>query len=128
MIGKSNMWMVCSLAPALAVACLAGDAISQDAARGKFSGEYFLYGGTLDDRTLPTRKDAKVGMWVSGTVAAQMFRHLGPASRINFCDDGKAEARSRGELICSRDRDTGKAQCYFGFDLHSGKSIGAIIC
>lgn len=127
MFGKPNNWILFPMALIVALLCCAQAAISQDSSRGKFSGEYFFYSGTLDDVSQPTAKDAKVGMWVSGPVAAQMFRHLGRTSKISFCGDEKKETRSREELICSRDN-TGNARCYFGFDLRSGKSIGAIIC
>ena len=97
-------------------------AISQASNNGSISGTYSLYSGELGDELgLPNSKDAKVSMMVSGPFAARMYQHMGRAARSNSCLESE-ETRARGNLMCTRKKDTGKAQCYFGFDLHSGFS------
>ena len=93
----------------------------------KFSGEYSLYSGTLDDRGLPNRKDAKVWMEISGRAAARMYGYMGAAAKVDYCTN-EEEARSRDELMCFRNKKTGDARCRFGFDMRTGKSIGGVIC
>jgi hypothetical protein len=109
-------------------ACWSGPAVSQDATRGKFSGEYYIYSGRPGDSGLPTKKDAKVGMMVTGPLAARMFQYMGSgATQRDTCVDGE-ETRVRDEVMCSRNKRTGKAECYFGFDLRSGKSTLGTTC
>ena len=55
-----------------------------------------------------------------------MFDSMGSRAKINSCEDVR-ETRMRDELLCTRDRG-GKSYCYFGFDLHSGKSVLGIEC
>lgn len=115
------------LAFAVAVTCWPGTATPQDGSEGKFSGEFLFYGGTLDDRTPPTRRDTKLSIEVSGPFAAQLFRRMAGGPQQDNCGDNQ-EWKARDELVCIRDRTTGKVDCYFGFDMRSGKSIGGVIC
>jgi hypothetical protein len=82
----------------------------------------------LGDEVLrPGKNDSKIRFTVSGPVALRMFEYMGSGARSNSCLD-EEEARARDKLVCTRNRTTGQAECYFGFDLHSGKSIGGIVC
>ena len=92
---------------------------------GKYSGQFWIYGGSAGDIAPVTKTDAKIHMTVDGPLAARLFRELGPASRQKECVPENAELRQRGELTCRRD--VGEPpSCYFGFDLRSGKSTGGM--
>lgn len=92
---------------------------------GKYTGQYWIYGGSAGDRTPPTAKDTKIHMTVDGPLAARLFRELGSASRERGCIPEDVELRRRGDLACSRDNG-GAPSCSFGFDLRSGKSTGGM--
>jgi hypothetical protein len=98
-----------------------------DSTPRKFSGEYSFYSGSLGEIALPTRKDAKVSMEISGTVAARMYGYMGAAAKINSCNDTE-DTRSRDQLVCIREKTSGSVTCHFGFDMRTGKSIGGVIC
>jgi hypothetical protein len=93
--------------------------------QGKYTGEFWIYGGRAGDIAPVTKTDAKIHMTVGGPLAARLFQELGPASREKGCIPDDVELRRRGDLACSRD--SGEApSCYFGFDLRSGKSTGGM--
>jgi hypothetical protein len=121
---KTRTLVPCALLAA--VACWSGAAVSQDATPRKFSGEYSFYSGAPGERAIATKKDTKVAMSVGGPLASRMFDSMGGRAKIDSCEDVQ-ETRMRDELLCTRDKD-GKAYCYFGFDLHSGKSVLGIEC
>lgn len=103
-------------------------AISQTSKDTQIPGTYRFYSGELGDELgLPNSKDAKVSVMVSGSLAASMYQCMGSGARSNSCLDDE-ETRVRDNLICSRKKATGKAECYFGFDLRSGKSIAGSVC
>jgi hypothetical protein len=117
-----------TMAVAVVVLAWPNCAISQARNNGPISGTYSLYSGELGDEVgLPNSKDAKVSIMISGPVAARMYQHMGGGARSNSCLESE-ETRARGNLMCTRKKDSGKAQCYFGFDLHSGKSAAGIVC
>lgn len=134
MIGIAKKGCV-SLTALVAAACWFGPAVSQgttpkqDFGPGKLSGYFSLYSGALGDEVLwPNKKDAKVRFTVTGRAAARMFDYMGASATLkNYCEDS-VEARSRDNLMCIRNNGTHQAECYFGFDLHSGKSIGGVVC
>jgi hypothetical protein len=122
----NKMLFWCTLV--LTAACWSGPAVSQDGTPRKFSGDYSFYSGTPGEIGLPTKKDAKVRMEVRGPLALRMFQYMGiAATQSNSCVEGE-EVRIRDQLICSRNKTTGKAECDFGFDLHSGKSVHGTDC
>ncbi len=95
---------------------------------GKLSGDWFIYGGTLDDRTLPTAKDAKVWMQFSGPLAAQMYQRLGQSAQLkDTCGISDLKTRRRGEVDCTL-QEGGEAVCHVNFDLRTGKVWGGTIC
>ena len=113
----------------LLVATVAGSFVVYAADRGKVSGIWFSYSGTLDDRALPTSKDAKVWMEISGPQAAEMYRRLGVSvQENNVCGNSDVERRRRGEVDCTREKSSGTAVCHVNFDLRTGKVWGGTIC
>lgn len=113
----------------LLVAVTAGSLLAYAADRGKVSGIWFSYSGTLDDRALPTSKDAKVWMEISGPQAAEMYRRLGASvQENNVCGDSDMENRRRGEVDCTRTKSSGAVTCHINFDLRTGKVWGGTIC
>jgi hypothetical protein len=126
MITGAKCWSVAAAVTLLSLVPLS--AIGQpDGTPRKFSGEYAFYSGSLAERALPTRRDAKVWMEISGVAASRMYGYLGPAAKIDSCSDTD-EARSRDKLVCFRSKGTGSVTCHFGFDMRSGKAIGGVIC
>jgi hypothetical protein len=118
----------------MAAVSWSGSAVSQDAASkkdfgpGKLTGYYSIYSGALGDEVLrPNKKDAKVRFTVTGRTAARMFDYMGSGATQNSCVDSEV-ARIRDELVCTQNKGTHETECYFGFDLHSGKSIGGVTC
>lgn len=110
-------------------AVTAGSLLAYAADRGKVSGIWFSYSGTLDDRALPTPKDAKVWMEISGPQATEMYRRLGASvQENNVCGDSDVERRRRGEVDCTREKSSGTAVCHVNFDLRTGKVWGGTIC
>jgi len=91
-----------------------------------FSGEYHFFSGTVGEKGPPTKKDMKVGLSLSGALALRMYQSMGSAAHIESCGDGDDDLRLRGDLLCSRNKLTGKAECDVGIDLHSGKSVLSI--
>lgn len=95
---------------------------------GKFTGGYGIHGGYPGDITPPTAKDAKVTMTINGRLAARMYRELGPKAQLKECVPDNMEIRDLGDISCERERVGGKATCYIGFDLRTGKSIYPRVC
>jgi hypothetical protein len=117
-----------AMAVAIVVVMLPGFAISQTSTNVQIPGAYSFYSGELGDELgVPNTKDAKVSIMVSGPLAVRMYQHMGNGARSNSCLDDE-ETRVRDNLICSRKKASGQATCHFGFDLHSGKSIGGTVC
>ncbi|HVW75192.1 MAG TPA: hypothetical protein VHC39_16260 [Rhizomicrobium sp.] len=128
MPGTKSNEMVFSLAMSLVAVCWPGIASSQDATPRKFSGQYSFYSGTPGEWAIATKKDTKVAISVDGPLAARMFQSMGSAAtQSGSCVDGEV-TRIRDELMCTRNKNTGKAECYFGFDLHTGKSVLGTDC
>ncbi|MBI3676263.1 MAG: hypothetical protein HY243_06565 [Proteobacteria bacterium] len=93
----------------------------------KLTGEYFVYGGTLDDRRLPTIGEAKASISITGSVAVDMFRRMGKSASTASCEEGD-ETRARKNLVCIREKATGATACYLGLDLKTGRLISGTIC
>lgn len=132
---RSTTILRASCATLIAVACLCGPAASQDTQAekdfgpSKFSGYYSIYSGALGDEVLqPTKKDAKVRFTITGRAAVRIFDYMGSGAKLkNECADNEV-SRSRGDLMCTLDKNTHKTECYFGVDLHSGKTFAGIVC
>lgn len=92
-------------------------------------GTYVTYGGSLADPLLPSRDDHKIRFSITGPAAKEMFDGIAPdVKEICSPQPGERVRKKAGEkLYCQRSAQ-GRYQCYFGFDLKSGASIGGIVC
>lgn len=91
-------------------------------------GDYFEFSRLLGDSGPPTQSDAKVAIHITGRLAADLFRHLGPAAKSDYCPvDNQIEARERNDLSCVLYKKTG-AECWFGMDPKTGRSVPGIVC
>ena len=89
--------------------------------------KYAIYGGDLGDTTAPTPNDVRVAFYVRGRVAKEMFEAMGPDKKSDCGIEKWGRVRMKEHVACSY-RPSDGYQCDFGFDLHSGKSIGGSIC
>src|SRR5438128_526105 len=84
-------------------------------------GSYAIYGGGLGDPAPPTKKDKKIAFSLKGEVAKEMFDAIGPDLK-DFCgaENGyRARSRDNDQLHCIKIKN--EYNCYFGFDLRTGK-------
>ena len=107
------------------IAYAAGEGGQED---GKFAGEYAIHGGSPGDITPPTAKDARLTMTINGRLAARMYRELGLKAQQKECVSDDVEMRDLGDISCEREKAGGKATCYIGFNLRSGKSVYPRAC
>jgi len=90
-------------------------------------GDYYLFGGTLGEKTLPTAKDRKLSFMVTGPLAKDLFEHIGPDLKDACGASPDHRERNRGDLVCVWAKGDGYA-CYIGLDVQTGKSILGVIC
>lgn len=101
-------------------------------AQGRFmattlTGDYYQFGGTLGEKTLPTAKDRKLSLMLTGPLAKDLFDHIGPDLK-DACGAGpEHRERNRGDLVCIWEKSDGYA-CYIGLDVRTGKSMAGVIC
>lgn len=90
-------------------------------------GDYYVYGGSIEDKTLPTPKDRKLSLMLTGPLAKELFDHIGPDVK-DACGAGPDQReRSRGDLVCLWTKEEGYS-CYIGLDARTGKSVIGVIC
>lgn len=90
-------------------------------------GDYYVYGGSIEDKTPPTSKDRKLSLMLTGPLAKELFDHIGPDLK-DACGAGPDHReRNRGDLICLWTKEYGYA-CYVGIDVRTGKSMVGVIC
>lgn len=90
-------------------------------------GDYYMYGGSLGDKSPPSKNDRKLSVMLRGPVAKDLFDNIGPDTK-NACSSGPAyREREKGDLSCIWTKDDGYS-CYFGLDVRTGKSMRGIIC
>jgi hypothetical protein len=90
-------------------------------------GDYYVYGGSIGDKTPPTPTDRKVSLMFTGPLAQDLFDHIGPDAK-NSCSPGPDyRERNRGDLTCTWTKDHGYS-CYFGLDARTGKSMHGSTC
>jgi len=97
-------------------------------AKGRYSGEFAIYGGSPADIVPPTAKDATLGLTIEGPLAVRMYRELGPKAQQKECVADDVEIRDLGDISCDREKAGGKTTCYIAFDLRSGKSTYPRAC
>lgn len=96
--------------------------------KGKLSGSYMEYSGELGEIDAPTKRDTKVSLNLRGPLAADLYKRLGPGTKVRECiPDNIIEWRRKGDLDCILDKETG-LECIFGLDLKTGRSIIATEC
>lgn len=90
-------------------------------------GDYYVYGGSIGDKTPPTPKDRKLSLMLTGPLAKELFDHIGPDLK-DACGAGPDNReRNRGDLICLWTKDEGYS-CYIGLDVRTGKSMVGVTC
>ncbi|MBB3118103.1 hypothetical protein [Pseudoduganella violacea] len=90
-------------------------------------GDYYVYGGSIGDKTPPTQKERKLSLMLIGPLAKDLFDHIGPDAK-GACDVSPGyRERIRGDLSCIHTKDHGYA-CYFGLNVVTGKSTRDSIC
>lgn len=89
--------------------------------------DYVIYSGDLGEQMPPTKTDRKISINVTGQSAKDLFDSLGPDIKAE-CTTGKGEReRRKGTVWCFYLPASGY-ECYFGFDLRTGKSIDGGEC
>ncbi|WP_151639400.1 hypothetical protein [Noviherbaspirillum aerium] len=92
-----------------------------------FKGQYEVYGGVLGDMQAPVEGNKKIAFKIDAAAARHMFEAMGPDTKDACSGEAGERTRIKDRLICTRSR-RGAYNCYFGFDLATGKSIGGQIC
>jgi hypothetical protein len=105
----------------------ADEQIQSPAPYRSFNGQYAIYSGALGEQQAPTRRDHKISLIVKGQVAKDMFDAMQSDDKETCSGEKGARSRSKENVWCTFGPGEGYA-CYFGFDLHTGKSIGGGIC
>ena len=123
--GSARLWLLMPLM----IAAVAAVAAEWEFSYRPASVHYAFYGGTLGDPVQPSRSDAKVAFNVRGPAARELFEAIGPDRRdgCSAQDGSRYRARDDEKLVCVRYADK-THQCFFGFDLRTGHSIGGSIC
>jgi len=94
---------------------------------------YFVHGGTLADRQVPTQHDRKLSIVLDGQPAKDIFDAIGPDMPATCSGDKGDRTRDKGGIQCSftaMDKGTkdGPYRCWIGLDLRTGASIGLVSC
>lgn len=89
--------------------------------------EYVIYSGDLDDVHAPTKTERKMYVVVTGQPAKEIFDSLYPDARRACSSERGERMRIKGNVWCMFAPGSGY-QCFFGFDLRTGKSIAGGIC
>ena len=116
-----------SLLLTLAAVALAQAAESWDWVPRTLAAKYVIYGGDLGDAHAPAKGDMRIAFHVRGSAAREMFDAMGPDRKSECGIENGGRVREKERVACSY-RPSDGYQCDFGFDLGSGKSIGAFIC
>jgi hypothetical protein len=116
---------------AIAAAVIGSAALAADgpARKGPLQGTYLKYSRFLGDYDLPTKRDTKISFHLTGKLAADLYRSLGPAAkeRENCEPDIIIESRRRGDIDCVLYKKEGP-ECWFGLDLATGRSMNGSVC
>lgn len=90
-------------------------------------GDYYVYGGSMGDKTPPTPKDRKLSLMLTGPLAKELFDHIGPDVKDACGASPDQRERKRGDLTCLWTKEYGHA-CYVGLDVRTGKSTTGLTC
>ncbi|NHZ60773.1 hypothetical protein [Massilia genomosp. 1] len=122
-----NLLILLALAAGVPAQAGAGDKEPWAAPYKPLKGAYLIYGGSLGEQQAPTRTDRKVAISIEGTAAKELFDAMQPDEKRTCTDAAGYRERRKGKVSCTYEPDSGY-NCYFGFDLRTGKSIGGSIC
>ncbi|MES2740998.1 MAG: hypothetical protein V4754_08590 [Pseudomonadota bacterium] len=100
---------------------------TQNFGQKPLKGDYLIYGGELGDIVPPTKNDRKVAFTFNGPLAKDLFDQIGPDKKDACGADSDHRIRDRGDLSCVWNKRDGYV-CYFGLDVHTGKSTNGSIC
>ncbi|GAA4655791.1 hypothetical protein GCM10025794_15290 [Massilia kyonggiensis] len=117
-------------AGACALLCSAQAADTKETGRylaKPLNGDYYVYGGSIEDKTAPTQADRKLSLMLTGPLAKELFDQIGPDAK-HACSSGPDyRERNRGDLACTWTKDQGYS-CYVGLNVHTGKSMPGTTC
>ncbi|WP_332879095.1 hypothetical protein [Massilia sp. S19_KUP03_FR1] len=103
-------------------------AISQASAAPKpLKADYVIYSGDLGEQKPPTKTDRKISINVTGQSAKDIFDSIGPDLKAGCTTENGDRERRKGTVWCFYLPGSGY-ECYFGFDLRTGKSIDGGEC
>lgn len=88
---------------------------------------YVIYSGDLGEQMPPTKTDRKISINVTGQSAKDIFDSIGPDIKA-ACTTGKGERERRKDRVWCFYLPRSGYECYFGFDLRTGKSIDGGEC
>jgi hypothetical protein len=94
---------------------------------------YFIHGGSLADRQIPTPKDSKLSILIDGQPAKEVFDSIGP-DLPGSCSDAKGDrARVKKGIYCSftaqdKGAKEGPYRCWIGLNLRTGDSALTVSC
>ena len=89
--------------------------------------DYVIYSGDLGEQMPPTKTDRKISINVTGQPAKDIFDSIGPDIKAACNTDPGDRERRKGKMWCFYQPKSGY-ECYFGFDLRTGKSIDGGEC
>lgn len=90
-------------------------------------GDYYVYGGSIGDKTPPTSTDRKLSLMLTGPLAKELFDHIGRDAKESCSPGPDYRERNKGDLTCTWTRKEGYA-CYLGLNANTGKSTRGSLC
>lgn len=106
---------------------LAATMAQAEAAPKPLQADYVIYSGDLGEQMPPTKTDRKISINVTGQAAKDIFDAIYPDIK-DTCSAEKGEReRRKGNVWCFYQPGSGY-ECYFGFDLRTGRSIDGGEC
>jgi hypothetical protein len=116
----------------MSVFMLLPSAHAAESEKGRFmakplKGDYYVYGGSIGEKTPPTPKDRKLSLMLTGLLAKELFDHIGPDMKAACGAGPDHRERNKGDLVCLWTKEDGYA-CYVGLDMRTGKSMIGVSC
>lgn len=105
----------------------AGEPIPEAALPKPLKADYLIYSGDLGDARAPTKTERKMYVVVAGQPAKEIFDSMYPDSKQTCSSEKGERMRIKQNVWCMFAPSSGY-QCFFGFDLRTGKSIAGGIC
>jgi hypothetical protein len=89
--------------------------------------DYVIYSGDLGEQMPPTKNDRKISINVTGQPAKEIFDSIWPDIKAECNTEKGGRERRKDNVWCFYLPGSGY-ECYFGFDLRTGKSIDGGEC